>query len=68
MENSKRIKRIIKHLDELEEVMDYFMAGNKHYTPYFDEIRELIDELGLNMKEHNARFAKKLKAIYESQE
>ena len=68
MENSKRIKRIIQHLDELEEVMDYFMAGSKHYHQHFRELRDIIDELGLDRKEHNARFAKKLKAIVRSQE
>jgi hypothetical protein len=65
MENSKRIKRVIKKLEKLEEDMEFF-TNNGEYTKDFQEIRELIDELGLDKKEDHTRLAKKLKAIWEA--
>lgn len=61
MENSKRIKRIITKLDELEELFHYFSNGDRSYDRDFKEIRDLIDELGLDRKKDHAEFIQKLK-------
>jgi len=66
MENSKRIQRAIKKLDKLQEDMEFYTNGNDEYKDDFEELRELIDELGLDKKEDHARFAKKLKALWEA--
>lgn len=66
MENSKRIQRAIKKLEDLEEIIDFYTNGSGEHRSTFRELRELIDELGLDKKQDHARFAKKLKALWRS--
>jgi hypothetical protein len=68
MENSKRIQRAIKKLEKLEESMEFYTNGNNEYKKDFEELRDLIDELGLDKKEDHTRLAKKLKAHWEALE
>ena len=69
MKNSKRIQRILKHIDELENGYEFFCNG-KHpeYAGYFREIREVINDLALERKQDHARFAKKLKGLWKVSE
>jgi hypothetical protein len=41
------------------------MNGDDKFTKDFKQIRSFIDELALDKKEDHARFAKKLKFIWE---
>lgn len=65
MENSKRIQRILKKLEKLEEYMEFY-TNNNEYKKDFEDIRELIDELAMDKKEDHIRLAKKLKAHWEA--
>lgn len=67
MENSKRIKRSLKKLDKIQEDLEFYTNGTDEYTKDFKEIRELIDELGLDKKEDRARLAKKLKHLWKDE-
>ena len=66
MENSKRIQRAIKQLEKIEENLEFYTNGAKGYTEDFQQLKELIEELGLDKKTDHVRFAKKLKAIWEA--
>lgn len=68
MQNSKRIQRILKNLKEIQDDLEYYTNGTKEYKQRFREIRELIDELGLEKKEDRAKFAKKLKELWKVDE
>lgn len=68
MQNSKRIQRIVKNLDKIEEILKFYTNGDHSYKKDFKEIRELIDELGLDKKEDHARLAKKLKGLWKMAE
>ena len=59
MKNSKRIKRLMDHVDELESVLDYYSNGNKEYFKVIGEVRTLISELSLDQKEHDIRLIKR---------
>lgn len=70
MKNSKKTHQILKKLDKLQEYMYYFMLDGPAYAEVSQDIKELrshIEELSLERKEHNARFARKLKGIWDSQ-
>jgi hypothetical protein len=61
MENSKRIRRIQKKLDELQKIFHFFSNGSKDYDRDFKEITNLIEELGLEKKKDHAELIQKLK-------
>ena len=65
VQNSKRIQRALKKLDEIYENFQYYSNGSKHYDKDFKELHELIEELGLEKKKDHARLAKKLKYRWE---
>jgi len=67
MQNSKRVQRTLRKLDEIEEILSYYICGSKEFKGHFKEIRELIDELGLDKKEDHKRLAKKLKGLWKSE-
>lgn len=66
MQNSKRIQRALKKLDEIYETFQYFSNGSKVFDKDFRELGDLIDELGIERKKDHARLAKKLKGYWES--
>jgi regulator of replication initiation timing len=66
MENSRKIKRIISHLDEIEDRLSFFTNGNHGLSKEFKELREVMSELAVSKKEDRARFAKKLKFLWNS--
>lgn len=68
MQNSKRIKRILKKLDELQEALSFYSNGEREFRVAFKEIRELIDELALDKKKDHTRLAKKLKAHWKAED
>ena len=61
MDKPKRAKRIINNLDTIYSYLEYYMNGHTGLTPQYQEIKKYIEELSLDQKEHNIRFAKKLK-------
>lgn len=68
MQNSKRIQRILKKLDELQEALEFYSNGEREFRVAFKEIRELIDELALDKKKDHTRLAKKLKAHWKAED
>jgi len=68
MKNSKKIQKVISYLDEIEDLLKYYTNGNARHETKFRDIRALIDELGLDKKKDHARFAKKLRWIWEQSE
>lgn len=68
MKNSKKTENILKKLDKMQEYLYYFMMDTEAYhgvSKDIAELREFISELSLERKEHNARFAKKLKGLWD---
>jgi hypothetical protein len=68
VENSKRIQRALKKLDELRDALEFYSNGEREFRVAFKEIRELIDELALDKKVDHTRLAKKLKAHWKAEE
>lgn len=68
MENSKRTKKAIEKLNNIEDDLEYFTNGSTRYRKVFKELREFIDELGLDKKIDHARLAKRLKAHWKAEE
>ena len=68
MQHSKRIQRILRKLDNLEDIVKYYTNGNHQLSSDFRDIRELIDELAMDKKEDHARLARKLKGFWKSKE
>ena len=67
MKNSKRISRIIKHLDELTELLDYYSNGRGGKFQVIGELKALVHEFGQDEKEHNIRLIQKWKEKHEKQ-
>jgi hypothetical protein len=70
VKNSKKTEQILKKLDKIEEFMYYFMMNTEAFHEVksdLSELREYISELSLDRKEHNARFAKKLKGLWDQE-
>jgi hypothetical protein len=68
VENSKRVQRALKKLDELKEALDFYSNSEREYRVAFKEIRELIDELAIDRKVDHTRLAKKLKAHWKAED
>jgi hypothetical protein len=68
VENSKRVQRALKKLDELKEALDFYSNSEREYQVAFKEIRELIDELAIDRKVDHTRLAKKLKAHWKAED
>lgn len=68
MENSKKVKRILKDLDTIYSYLEYYMDGNTGLEVEYIQIRKHIEELSLKQKEHNIRLAKKLRWFWQSDE
>ncbi len=65
MKNSKRINRIIRHLDKLNELLDYYSNGKASSFKVIGELKSLVDEFGHDEKEHNIRLIQKWKEKHE---
>lgn len=66
MQNSKRIQRVIKKLDSIQELINYYTNGSGEYDGDFVDIRSTLNELSIDKKKDHARFAKKLKYLWDS--
>ena len=67
MKPSKRTQRALKTLEKIKEHLEYY-TNDVDYLKDFELLEELILELSLEKKEDHARFAKKLKKLYELSE
>ena len=68
MKASKKAHQIIKKLDEFEELFNYFMMNTSQFKEIqsnIQDIRNYIEDISLESKEHNARLAKKLKSVWD---
>jgi len=61
MKNSKRVQRIVHSLDELVDILNFYTNNSKQFDNKINEIRDFIEEMGLETKERDTRLAKKLK-------
>lgn len=68
MKLSKKKQRVKEHLDKIQDFLDYYTGGNNPLKAEFRELRETFEELTLEQKEHNKRFAKKLRWIWDNEE
>lgn len=71
MKSPKRVKKILKYLDELEETLDFYLPNkleSKTYYLYFREIRQYINDLSIDKKVDHVRLAKKLKNTFKKNE
>lgn len=68
MKISKKTAQLLKDLDEMEQWLDYWSGSHPKLMldvrARFDRIREMTREIGEDLKEHDARLAKKLKALW----
>lgn len=68
MKNSKKTEQLIAKLDNIEEILHYYMLDTTDFNNLKKDITELksfISEYALEKKEYNARFAKKIKSIWD---
>jgi hypothetical protein len=65
MKNSKKISRLLSHVEQIEDVVSYYLGNNNKYSFYIREIRTYIDETALDTKTHDIRLAKKLKGLWK---
>lgn len=65
MRNSKKTSRLLSHVEQIEDVLSYYLGKNSKYTSYMREIRNYIDDTALEMKTHDIRLAKKLKGLWK---
>ena len=67
MKNSKKTEQLIQKLDNIEEILYYYMLDTTDFNQLrvdIAELKEFISEYALDKKEYNARFAKKIKKIW----
>lgn len=67
MKLSKKKQRVKDHIDKIQEYLDYYTGGNNPLRIELQELRETFEELALEKDEHNKRFAKKLRWIWENE-
>lgn len=63
MRSPKKVKRVVKYLNEIETVLSYYLPPtpeSKVYRLYLKELRELIEDLSLDKKVNDAKIAKKI--------
>lgn len=68
MKNSKKTEQLLAKLDNIEEILHYYMLDTTDFNNLRKDIIELkdfISEYALEKKEYNARFAKKIKSIWD---
>jgi len=72
MKEPKRVQKAINTLDTMLEWLHYYMGDCKEFKKFvkkdITELEELLKELALDQKLQNIRLAKKLKALWESQQ
>jgi hypothetical protein len=66
MENSRRTKRILRKLDRLQDLLKFYLNGDKKFDKDFREIRDFISDMGLTKKEDHVKFAKKLLKLWNN--
>ena len=70
MKNSKKTEQLIQKLDNIEEILYYYMLDTTDFNQLrvdIAELKEFISEYALDKKEYNARFAKKIKKIWDKE-
>lgn len=63
MNHAKRLKKSLVKLDKVEEVVKYAMIHTVHemeYRRYLQDLRNDLEYLSMEKKEHRIRFAKKI--------
>ena len=68
MKNSKRVQRISLSLEKIIDALNYFTNDSKEFDSEINEIKDFIEEMGLETKERDTRLAKKLKKHWELSE
>jgi len=70
VKNSKKTEQLIQKLDNIEEILYYYMLDTTDFNQLrvdIAELKEFISEYALDKKEYNARFAKKIKKIWDKE-
>ena len=72
MKEPKRVQKAINTLDQMLEWLHYYMGDCKEFKEFVRKdilaLEDLLKELSVDQKLQNIRLAKKLKAIWESQQ
>jgi hypothetical protein len=70
VKNSKKTEQLLQKLDNIEEILYYYMLDTTDFNQLrldIVELKEFISEYALEKKEYNARFAKKIKKIWDQE-
>lgn len=61
MKQPKRNKKLMKHLDELTDILNFYMGKDKarEQVGKIEELREALETLSIDQKEHDIRLIKK---------
>lgn len=61
MKQPKRNKKLMKHLDELTDILNFYMGkdGARDARQKIEELREAIEKLSIEQKKHDIRLIKK---------
>ena len=72
MKEPLRVRKAIDTLDKIIDYLHYYMGDCAEFKylvkEELNDVEELLRELALDQKVQNIRLAKKLKALWESQE
>lgn len=61
MKQPKRNKKLMKHLDELTDILNFYMGkdGARDARQKIEELREALEKLSIEQKKHDIRLIKK---------
>ena len=61
MKQPKRNRKLMKHLDELTDILNFYMGkdGARDARQKIEELREAIEKLSIEQKKHDIRLIKK---------
>lgn len=63
MKPANRLKTTMKNLDQIEQIVEYQVCNTPDYFKYRRQLRDLrntLEELSIDKKEHQIKFAKRL--------
>lgn len=70
MKNSKKTEQLIQKLNNIEDILYYYMLDSTDFSNLRQdilEIKQFVSEYALEKKEYNARFAKKIKKLWNQE-
>lgn len=70
VKNSKKTEKLLQKLDNIEDILYYYMLDTTDFNQLrvdIMELKEFVSEYALEKKEYNARFAKKIKKIWDKE-